>query len=417
MNSEVSLMLRSFYFCNMPTISNKAVEMPSSPIRKLVPFADAAKKAGKHVFHLNIGQPDIKTPQLLFDAVQKADIQVLSYIHSQGRLEYRQKLAKYYNGFSASVQAEDFVVTTGGSEALYFGMYTCLDPGDEVIMPEPFYANYNGFSRSGDIAVKTITSSIEDGFALPSISAFEEAIGPKTKAILICNPSNPTGYLYSKEELETLRDIALKHDLFLFADEVYREFIYGDKKHHSVLALDGLDEHAIVIDSISKRYSACGARLGCLVSKNKSVIAAATKFAQARLSPPTWSELAAEAALEVPASYFEEVVAEYSQRRDLLVDRLNAMEGVNCPSPGGAFYCMVHLPIKDSDHFCQWMLESFDHEGSTVMMAPGTGFYHTKGLGKSEVRIAYVLNVDDLNRAMDALEKGLQVYKASESSF
>lgn len=384
--------------------------MPSSPIRKLVPYSDAAKAAGKKVFHLNIGQPDIKTPQALFDAVAEAKIEVLAYIHSQGRKPYREKLAKYYNGFGSKIDSEDIIVTTGGSEALYFGMFTCLDPGDEVIMPEPFYANYNGFSRSGDIAVKTITSSIETGFALPPIESFEDAIGPKTKAILICNPSNPTGYLYSREELEVLREIVLKHNLFLFADEVYREFVYDGKSHTSILSLEGLDEYAIVVDSISKRYSACGARLGALVSKNKQLIAAATKFAQARLSPPTWSELAGEAALSVPASYFEEVVDEYTNRRDALVNRLNQMEGVNCPTPGGAFYCMVQLPVADSDHFCQWMLEEFDLEGATVMMAPGSGFYYTKGLGKSEVRIAYVLNEEDLMTAMDCLEAGLKAY-------
>jgi len=394
----------------MPNISKKAIEMPSSPIRKLVPFSDAAKAAGKKVFHLNIGQPDIKTPQVLFDAVSQAKIEVLAYINSKGRKSYREKLALYYNGFGSNIDSEDIIVTTGGSEALYFGMFTCLDPGDEVILPEPFYANYNGFSRSGDIAVKTITSSIENGFALPPIESFEDAIGSKTKAILICNPSNPTGYLYSKQELNVLREIVLKHDLFVFADEVYREFVYDGKTHTSILSLEGMDENAVVVDSISKRYSACGARLGALISKNQELIAGATKFAQARLSPPTWSELAGEAALSVPMSYFDEVVSEYTNRRDALVNRLNAMDGVNCPTPGGAFYCMAHLPVVDTDHFCQWMLESFDHNGATVMMAPGSGFYYTKGLGKSEVRIAYVLNEEDLMAAMDCLEAGLKAY-------
>ena len=394
----------------MPQISKKGQQMPSSPIRKLVPFADAAKKRGIHIFHLNIGQPDIKTPKEMIQAIKGFDKEVLAYIHSQGSEGYRVKLTDYYRSVGVNIEADDIMVTTGGSEALLFGMYSCLDVDDEVIMPEPFYANYNGFSRSGGIKVQPITANIDDGFALPPIEAFEEKINDKTKAILICNPSNPTGYLYSQAELEQLKEIVLKHDLFLFVDEVYREFVYDGKKHTSILSLEGLDEHAIMVDSTSKRYSACGARLGALISRNKEVIKAAIKFGQARLSPPTISEIAAEGALDVPQSYFEEVVTEYISRRDLLVDELNKIEGVKCPKPGGAFYAMVQLPVKDTDHFCQWMLESFNYNGQTVMMAPGSGFYYSDGLGKNEVRIAYVLNKEDLKKAVACLKAGLEAY-------
>jgi len=388
--------------------------MPSSPIRKLVPFADAAKKRGTKVFHLNIGQPDIKTPKVMMDAVKNFDVDVLAYIHSQGSEQYRVKLTDYYASVGVNVHHDDIMITTGGSEALLFGLYSCLDVGDEIITPEPFYANYNGFSISGGINVRPISAKIADDFALPPIQAFEENITEKTKAILICNPSNPTGYLYSKEELLQLKEIVLKHDLFLFVDEVYREFVYDGNEHHSVLSLEGLEENAVLIDSTSKRYSACGARLGALVSKNKELIQTAIKFGQARLSPPTWSEVAAEAALSVPQSYFDEVVEEYIGRRDLLVEELNKMEGVVCPKPKGAFYAMVQLPVKDTDHFCQWMLESFDLDGHTVMMAPGSGFYSTPGAGKNEVRIAYVLNKTDLKKAMDCLRKALEEYLSYE---
>jgi len=397
----------------MPKISTRGASMPASPIRKLVPYADDAKKRGTHIYHLNIGQPDIKTPPQLMEAVRNFDTDVLAYIHSQGTPEYRAKLAKYYQEAVGAkhISPDDIITTTGGSEALFFGLFACLDPEEEVIMTEPFYANYNGFTKAGNIKIRPITASIENGFALPSIEAFEKLINEKTKAILICNPSNPTGYLYSQAELEQLRDIAIKHDLFLFCDEVYREFVYDGQEHYSVLNLEGLENHAIVIDSISKRYSACGARLGALVTKNQEVIAAALKFAQARLSPPTFSEIGAAGALDVPSSYFEKVVAEYITRRDLLVEKLNEMQGVTCPKPGGAFYVMAQLPVQDTDHFCQWILESFSHEGASVMMAPGSGFYSTEGLGKQEVRIAYVLNKEAIEKAMQCLTVALKTYK------
>ncbi|MCL4138343.1 UNVERIFIED_CONTAM: hypothetical protein GTU68_043739 [Idotea baltica] len=395
----------------MPKISSKGLNMPSSPIRKLVPFADAAKSRGTHIYHLNIGQPDIKTPKEVINAIQSFDIDVLAYIHSEGSLSYREKLATYYKSFGANVEAGHFIVSTGGSEALLFALFSCLDDGDELIVPEPFYANYNGFSQAGGIIVKPITASIETGFALPPIESFENKITNKTKAILICNPSNPTGYLYSREELNQLKQIVLKHDLFLICDEVYREFVYDGQKHHSILSLDGMDEHAIVIDSISKRYSSCGARLGSLVTKNKEVLQTALKFAQARLSPPTVSEIAAEAALEVPASYFDEVIEEYVKRRDIMVNGLNDIDGVRCPKPGGAFYVLAELPVVDASHFCQWMLESFSHEGSSIMMAPGNGFYSSSGIGNKEVRIAYVLNEKDLKASLSCLAAGLEAYK------
>ncbi len=394
----------------MPNISSRGAGMPSSPIRKLVPFAEAAKKRGKKIYHLNIGQPDIKTPQSALDAVKNMDIEVLAYSHSAGFESYRKKLTGYYKKYDVTVDENQIIVTTGGSEALSFTMMSCLDAGDEVIISEPFYANYNGFSQAGGIVVKPITAKIEDGFALPSIEEFEKLITPKTKAILICNPSNPTGYLYSDEELMALKEIVLRHDLFLFADEVYREFCYTDKPFRSILSIDGLEENAVVVDSISKRYSACGARIGAIVTKNKAVLATAMKFAQARLSPPTLAQILGEATVDVDESYFTEVKAEYDERRQLLIKRLNAMEGVTCPMPGGAFYAFAKLPIDDSDVFCQWLLEDFEYNGATLMTAPGTGFYSTPGFGKSEVRIAYVLNKTDLDNALTCLEEALKVY-------
>ena len=398
----------------MPKISKKGELMPPSPIRKLVPFATEAKKRGVKVIHLNIGQPDIETPHVVRDAIKNFDYKVLSYLNSEGSEKYRLKLVDYYKSVGADITASEIIETTGGSEALLFGFMSVMDPDDEIIIPEPFYANYNGFATAGNIKVVPITSSIETGFALPSIDEFEKKITPKTKAILICNPNNPTGYLYSKEELDLLKEIVLKHDLFLFADEVYREFVYDGKTHTSILAMPELANHAIVVDSISKRYSACGARLGALITKNKDVLSTVLKFAQARLSSPTYSEVAAEAALETPVSYFEAVNKEYIARRNLLVDLLNKIEGVQCPLPGGAFYAMAQLPVKDTDHFCQWMLEKFSYNGSTVMMAPAAGFYATEGLGKNEVRIAYVLELSEIREAAECLKNGLEAYKKEQ---
>ncbi len=394
----------------MPIISTRGAGMPASPIRKLVPFAEAAKKRGVKIYHLNIGQPDIKTPKSALDAVKNADLEVLEYSHSAGFESYRRKLTDYYAKYNVNVNHNQIIITTGGSEALSFSLMSCLDAGDEVIIPEPFYANYNGFAQAGGIVVTPITAKIEDGFALPPIAAFEEVITARTKAILICNPSNPTGYLYSDEELMALKEIALKHDLFLFADEVYREFCYTDKPFRSILSIEGLEENAIVIDSISKRYSACGARIGAIVTKNQAVLDASMKFAQARLSPPTFAQILAEATVDVEEAYFEEVKTEYDSRRALLVERMNKMKGVVCPNPGGAFYAFAKLPIDDCDVFCQWLLESFEYEGETVMTAPGTGFYATPGLGKQEVRIAYVLKKEDLDKALTCLEEALKVY-------
>lgn len=394
----------------MPKISTRGATMPASPIRKLVPFAEEAKRQGKKIYHLNIGQPDIKTPESALDAVRNMDIKVLEYSHSAGFESYRRKLTGYYKKYDVEVNHNQIIITTGGSEALLFGLMSCMDAGDEVIIPEPFYANYNGFSNAGGIIVKPITAKIETGFALPPISEFEKVITPKTKGILICNPSNPTGYLYSDEELMQLKEIVLKHDLFLFADEVYREFCYTDKPFRSILSIDGLEENAIVIDSISKRYSACGARIGAIVTKNQAVLEASMKFAQARLSPPTLAQILGEATVDVEESYFTEVKEEYLSRRDLLINRLNKMQGVTCPMPGGAFYAFAKLPIDDSDKFCQWLLEDFEYNGETVMTAPGTGFYSTPGLGKDEVRMAYVLNKEDLDAALTCLEEALKVY-------
>jgi aspartate aminotransferase len=394
----------------MPQISNKGKQMPASPIRKLVPYAEKAKAQGKKVYHLNIGQPDVETPHEIMDAVRNIDLKVLEYSHSAGFESYRKKLAGYYQSNGINIDYTNLIITTGGSEAILFGLFSCLDAGDEIIIPEPLYANYNGFTLAGDIVVKPVTSHIENNFALPPVSEFEKLITPKTKAIMICNPGNPTGYLYSKEELLQLKDIVLRHDLFLFADEVYREFCYDGKEHFSVLNIAGIEENAVVVDSISKRYSACGARIGALVTRNRQVLDTALKFAQARLSPPTIEQVAAEAAVSVGKEYFEKVKKEYTARRNVLVKRLNNMEGVLCPNPGGAFYAQVRMPIDDCDKFCQWLLEDFSLHNETVMLAPGTGFYATPGLGKDEVRIAYVLNVAELEKAMDCLAAALKVY-------
>ena len=394
----------------MPKISQKGIAMPESPIRKLVPFAEKAKKAGKKVYHLNIGQPDIKTPELALDAIHNFSNKVVEYSHSAGFESYRKGLASYYQNLAIDVDYNDVMVTTGGSEALLFALNSCLDPGDEIIIPEPFYANYNGFSMSAGVKVKPIATSINDGFALPAIEEFEKLITPKTKAILICNPGNPTGYLYSKKELETLRDIVIKYDLFLIADEVYREFAYDGNQHHSVLNIEGLGQNAIVIDSTSKRYSMCGIRVGCIVSKNKEVMTTALKFAQARLSPPTFGQIAGEAALRTPKSYFQEVSSEYVSRRDVLIEGLNKIEGVICPKPKGAFYAIAQLPIDDADKFAQWLLEDFDFNGETVMVAPAAGFYATPNTGINQVRIAYVLNKESLKAAIKILDEALKVY-------
>jgi len=383
--------------------------MPPSPIRKLVPYAEAAKKKGIKVYHLNIGQPDIETPPAIMDAVRNADIKVLEYSHSAGNLSYRQKLTQYYDRVGIKVTADDILITTGGSEAILFGFFSCLNPGDEIIIPEPFYANYNGFACAAGVKVVPITSSIETGFALPPISAFEQVITPRTKGIVICSPNNPTGYLYSKEEMLALKEICLKHNLYLFSDEAYREFCY-DGEYVSAMHLEGMDQHVLLMDTISKRYSACGARLGALVTKNKDVYNTALKFAQARLSPPGLAQIMGEAAIDLPEDYFNGPKEEYLSRRNVLVQRLNAMQGVFCPTPGGAFYAIARLPIDDSDRFCQWLLEEFSFEAQTVMLAPATGFYGTAGLGKNEVRLAYVLNTDALNKAMDCLEAALKVY-------
>jgi aspartate aminotransferase len=395
----------------MPVISHRGAQMPPSPIRKLVPYAEAAKKRGTKVYHLNIGQPDIETPPAILDAVRHTDIKVLEYSHSAGFESYRKKLVTYYKRNHIDVDHNQIIVTTGGSEAISFAIMSCLDPGDEIIIPEPFYANYNGFSTSAGVKIVPIPSGIDNGFALPSIDAFEKAVTTRTKAIMICNPNNPTGYLYSREELEVLKQICLKHDLFLFSDEAYREFCYDGRKHISALSLEGLEEHAILMDTISKRYSACGGRIGAFITRNQQVLDAAMKFAQARLSPPSFAQILGEAAVDLPADYFDQVHEEYTTRRDLLVKRLQAMPGVNCPLPGGAFYAMAQLPVADSEKFCQWLLEEFSFNGATVMMAPAAGFYATPGKGKNEVRLAYVLNTADINAAMDCLQEALKVYK------
>ncbi|MFN3555426.1 MAG: pyridoxal phosphate-dependent aminotransferase [Bacteroidales bacterium] len=394
----------------MPKISDKGRMMPESPIRKLVPYAEKAKKAGRKVYHLNIGQPDIATPQSMIDAMHKLDAKVIEYSHSAGIISCREKMCQYYKKHDIEVTPEQIIVTAGASEAILFAVQSCLNPGDEIIIPEPFYANYNGFATSAGVKVKPIISSIESGFALPPIADFEKAIGPNTKAIMVCNPNNPTGYLYSEEELEVLRQIVIKYDLFLFADEVYREFCYDGTVHHSVLNLEGIDDNVVLFDSVSKRYSACGVRIGAMISRNKEVMATAMKFAQARLSPPSLGQIASEAAMETPDSYFTEVIEEYRKRRDTVVEMMNQMEGVLCPNPKGAFYVTARLPIDDADRFCQWLLEEFNHDNQTVMLAPATGFYSTPGAGKNEVRISYVLKVDDLKKAMQCIEQALKVY-------
>ncbi len=393
----------------MLQISQRGQAMPASPIRKLVPYAEAAKKRGTKVYHLNIGQPDIETPKMVLDAVRNSDFKVLEYSHSAGNESYRRKLVGYYESVGIHVNHNEIIITTGGSEAIQFGFMACLDAGDEVIIPEPFYANYNGFAVAAGVTVVPITSHIENGFALPPIEEFEKKITPRTKAIVICNPNNPTGYLYSDAEMQQLKQIILKHNLFLFSDEAYREFCY-EGKQVSAMHLTGVDEHVIIMDTISKRYSACGGRIGAFITKNKTLLDAVMKFAQARLSPPSFAQIAGEAAIDLPADYFDTTKAEYKSRRDLIVQRLNAMEGVFCPNPGGAFYAIAKLPIDDADIFCQWLLETFSFQHQTVMLAPATGFYGTPGLGKQEVRLAYVLNLNDINKAMDCLEVALKEY-------
>lgn len=396
----------------MPKISQKGLHMPESPIRKLVPFAEDAKKRGIKIYPLNIGQPDIKTPQIALDAVKNNELKVLEYARSEGSETYREKLTTYYKKNDIHVSANDIIVTTGGSEALSFTLGSITDPGDEVIIPEPFYANYNGFSTANNTKVIPIVSTIYDGFALPKIEEFEKLISPKTKAILICNPGNPTGYLYSKEEIQKLKELVIKHDLFLIVDEVYREFVYDGEVHNSVMSLDGLDQHAIMIDSVSKRYSMCGARIGCVVSKNKTFIQTILKFAQARLSSPTYALLASEAALETPQSYFDEVIEEYAGRRDILISELNKIPNLKVSTPKGAFYCIAELPVTDADDFAQWMLEKFEDNKETIMVAPASGFYSTPGSGKNQIRIAYVLNKESLIRSVELLKLALEQYNS-----
>ena len=395
----------------MPLISKKGELMPQSPIRKLVPFAETAKEKGTKVYHLNIGQPDIKTPEIALNAVKNNSIEVLSYARSEGSETYREKLTKYYKKNNIDISTKDIITTTGGSEALLFTMGSITDPGDEIIIPEPFYANYNGFSTASGVTVIPVISKIENNFALPNIDNFEKLITKKTKAILICNPGNPTGYLYSKEEILKLKHLVLKHDLFLIADEVYREFAYDNENHHSVMSETGLEQHAIMIDSVSKRYSMCGARIGCIVSRNRKFMNTAIKFAQARLSPPTYALLASEAALETPQTYFDEVISEYVERRDTLINELNKIDGVKVANPKGAFYCVAELPVEDTDHFAQWILEEFHYNNETVMVAPASGFYSTPGEGKNQVRMAYVLNKEDLIKCAKILKIALSTYK------
>lgn len=400
----------------MLKISTRGDVMPASPIRKLVPFAEAAKKRGTKVFHLNIGQPDIETPKICIDAVKNCDVHILAYSHSAGNESYRKKLVEYYAKNNIDVTADEIIVTTGGSEAILFGFMACLDAGDEVIIPEPFYANYNGFAVQADVKVVPISSRIETGFELPPIEDFEKAITPRTKAIVICNPNNPTGYLYSAAEMEILKAIVIKHNLFLFADEAYREFCY-EGTHTSAMHLKGAEQHVVLMDTISKRYSACGGRIGAFITKNKEVLNVAMKFAQARLSPPYYAQVLGEAAVDLPDDYFNTTKAEYKLRRDTLVTALNKIDGVFCPNPGGAFYVMAKLPIDDCDIFCQWLLEDFSYNGSTIMMAPATGFYATRGLGKNEVRLAYVLNVTDIKEAVLCLQEALKVYPGRIKSY
>lgn len=394
----------------MPAISEKGKLMPASPIRKLVPYAEEAKRKGRKVYHLNIGQPDIPTPKVALDAVRNMDLTIVEYSHSAGNESYRRKLAKYYQNIGINVDYNELMITTGGSEAIIFAMMICFDPGDEIIISEPFYANYNGFAIAAGIKVKPVTSTIENGFALPSMKEFEKKITSKTKGIIICNPNNPTGYFYSLNELEKLRDIVKKHDLYLFSDEVYREFCYDGNEHFSAMHLDGIEQNVVMIDSISKRYSSCGVRIGALVTKNKEIMDSAIKFAQTRLCPPGLGQIVGEAALDTPDEYFEEVYNEYIGRRNFMVEALNKMEGVKCPMPGGAFYTITHLPVDDADKFAQWLLSDFEYNNSTVMLAPASGFYATPGLGRQEVRIAYVLKIENLEKAMKCLDEALKVY-------
>ena len=396
----------------MPKVSNKGRQMPESPIRKLVPYAETAKKKGHKVYHLNIGQPDIKTPEVALEAIKNNEIKILEYSHSAGFESYRTKLAASYKSHGVNVNTEDIIITTGGSEALLFALGSTMDAGDEIIIPEPFYANYNGFSVASGVKVVPVISTIDEGFALPPIADFEKLITSKTKAILICNPGNPTGYLYTQEEINQLAELVKKHDLFLIADEVYREFTYDGDKHYSVMNVQGIEENAIMIDSVSKRYSMCGARIGCIVSKNKEVMATAMKFAQARLSPPTFEQIASEAALDTPKSYFDEVIGEYKERRDTLISELNRIEGVKVATPKGAFYCIARLPIDNADKFAQWLLESFNLNGETVMVAPAAGFYSTPGVGLDEIRIAYVLKKEDLIRSVAILGEAIKQYNS-----
>jgi len=394
----------------MPKISEKGLAMPASPIRKLVPYAEEAKRKGRKVYHLNIGQPDIETPEIAMDAIRNTHIKVVEYSHSAGILSYRKKLVEYYKRCDIEVTEDQIIVTCGGSEGILFAFMACLNPGDEVIIPEPFYANYNGFAVTAGVVVKPVISNIETGFALPPISEFEKLITPKTKAIMVCNPNNPTGYLYSEAELQELRSLIIKYDLYLFSDEVYREFCYDGEKHFSVMNLKGIDNNIILLDSVSKRYSACGARIGMFITRNKEIYNVAMKFAQARLSPPTFGQILSEAAIDTPQSYFDAVMAEYISRRDIVVESINKMPGCFCPKPKGAFYAVARLPLDDSDKFCQWLLEGFEYNNQTVMLAPATGFYSTCGLGKDEVRISYVLKVEDLKMSMKCLEEALKVY-------
>jgi aspartate aminotransferase len=400
----------------MPSISKKGKAMPASPIRKLVPFAEEAKRKGRKVYHLNIGQPDIPTPDVALNAIRNIDQKVIEYSHSAGNESYRRKLAAYYCNLGINIDHTELLVTTGGSEAILFALMTCMNPGDEVITPEPFYANYNGFAITAGVKIVPVTSYIENDFALPSVSEIEKKITPKTKGIIVCNPNNPTGYLYSKEELLELREIVKRHDLFLFSDEAYREFCYDGAEHFSAMKLEGVGNNVILIDSVSKRYSECGVRIGALVTKNKEVISTALKFAQARLSPPGLGQIAGEASIDTPPEYFREVNTEYTARRNYMVEALNRIPGVYCPKPKGAFYSVVSLPVDDADEFARWLLEKFEYRNQTVMVAPASGFYSTPGLGRNEVRIAYVLNIDDLKNAMETLAEALKVYPGKVQS-
>lgn len=395
----------------MLKLSERGAKMPASPIRKLVPYAEAAKKRGVKVYHLNIGQPDIKTPEVAFDAIKNFEMKTAEYTHSAGIESYRKGLAGYYKSVDIDIDFEDIMITTGGSEAIIFAFMTTLNPGDEVIIPEPYYTNYNGFATQSGIKIVPVTSYIENGFALPPISDFEKLITPKTKAVLVCNPNNPTGYLYSKKELQQLRDLVIKHNLFLFADEVYREFCYDGNEHYSVLNLDGLEEHAVLFDSVSKRYSECGIRIGALISRNKQIIEAALKYGQARLSPPLFGQIAAEASLQAGEDYFKEVYDEYLERRNYIINAVNKIDGVFAPMPKGSFYAILSLPVKSAEDFCVWLLNDYNYEGETVMLAPAQGFYATPGAGKNQARLAYVLKIEDLKRSVKILEEALKVYK------